>query len=273
MPAFAAYVESHRRYNEIRRVIRPYRQLGAQHLRYARRCLDAAQDAADESLALGAADASGFHRVHAQAWRDYLVAARSETYAPQVICGKQDSAPFMPLHRETCFRAGEDFLEDFVSFFRPLDFARKPRLSIQVTHTRTELVVRLHEDGVGLGERRRRWLEYRGEGSDSYVMRIFVDIENRGRQNDMYIVWPVGGGVSCGPKLNLPASMEQQDHGASWDMIVRLPFKTLGRTPRKGETWGFNVTSNPFVARNACYTWASQYDANNPACYGKITFS
>jgi len=270
--AFAAYAESHRRFNEIRRQIRPFRQLGPAHLRCARQCLNGAIQSAGDALALLDVTPCGTCHANVQRWRDYLEILRRETYAPQAVCEGETGTPLLPLHHEDCFRAGEDFLEDFVSFFRPVDFARQSRLSVQFSRNAKELVVRLHEDGIGLEGRKPRWLEYHGEGSDSYTMRVFVDVSNRGLHRDMYIIWPVGGGVTRGPKLNLPAKMELKDNGDSWDLTARLPFAVLGRTPRKGETWGINVTSNPFVTRNTCHTWASQYDANNPRLYGRLTF-
>jgi len=272
MRLFASYVESHRRFNEIRRKIKPRQQFSRAQLCDVRQSLNGAIHAADETLMLLDDGAFRTCRANVQRWRDYLSKLHRETYLPRVICDERHGTPILPLHHEDCFRDGEDFLEDFVSFFRPVDFARLVRLSAQISRTRTELVVRLHEDGVGLKSRRLLWQKHHGEGSDSYVMRVFVDVSGRGLQSDMYIVWPVGGGVSRGPQLNLPVTMEQQDHDDSWDMIVRFPFRVLGRTPRKGETWGINVFSNPFVTRNTCYVWASQYDSNNSDRYGKITF-
>ena len=270
--AFCAYVESHRQYNEIRRVIRPFRPNGTAHLRQARRCLDEALRSADASLSALAAPAHEMYRTNVGHWRDYLIAAQAELIPPSAACDGRDGTPLLPLHHDDCFRAGEDFLEDFTSFFRPLDFVRPARLFAQVSRTRSDLVVRLHEEGVGLEVRRARWKEYHGEGSDSYVLRLYFDIENRGQRKEVYIVWPVGGGVSRGPKRDVPHTLELTDHGDSWDMTVRLPFKALGRTPRRGDTWGFNLTSNPFCTRNTCYTWASQYDAINPLLYGKLNF-
>jgi len=273
MPAFAAYAESHRQFNEIRRVIRPGRAHGPAHICYARRCLAAAQRSTDAAIALleraGDAERAGLVRT----WREYLDQVRKGTTPPQATCDGRDGTPLLPLHHDDCFRAGYDFLEDFVSFFRPVDFARGAQLSVQVSRTRAELVVRLHEDGIGLDGRRPRWVQYHGEGSDSFVLRVFVDVQGDGRQGDLYIVWPVGGGISRGRQAGLPGRVEARDTGDGWDLIAHLPFAVLGRTPRTGETWGFNVTSNPFVTRNTAYTWASQYDSHDPRLYGRLRFA
>lgn len=272
--AFDAYIESHRRYNEIRRVIRAGRPNGPAHLRHARKCLDAALQSVEAALAALADPAHGTLRTNVTLWRDYLVwVRRNELVAPRAICAGRQGTPPLPLQHNNCFRTGEDFLKDFTSFFQPVDFMRAARLSMRIWRTRQELVVQLHEDGIGLGGRKARWLEYHGEGSDSHVLRLFIDVENSGKRGDTYIVFPVGGGVARGTKREIPHTMELADHDDSWDMTVHLPFKVLGRTPRKGETWGFNLTANPFVTRNTCYTWAPQYDANNPLRYGKLTFS
>ncbi len=271
MAAFAAYVESHRQFNEIRRVIRPGRPHGPAHIRHARACLAAAERSADAAIAAAEKDSRSLF--HVRAWREYLEQVRRDTTPPQATCDGRDGTPLLPLHHDDCFRAGYDFMEDFVSFFRPVDFARPARLSVQVSRTRTELVVRLHEGGVGLDARRPRWVEYHGEGSDSFVLRVFVDVNGDGRRGDVYIVWPVGGGISRGPQAGLPGRVEARDTGDGWDLIAHLPFAVLGRTPRPGDTWGFNVTSNPFVTRNTAYTWASQYDSHDPRLYGRLRFA
>jgi hypothetical protein len=272
MVAFAEWVASHRHYNEIRRLIRPHRLHGEPSLREARRRLDAARAAAEKALAALGETRHAALRANVAAWRDYLVQARAETVRPAAVCAPEEGTPWLPLHHDDCFRAGEDFLEDFVGFFRPIDYARRVLLAFRVRRERDALVVTLREEGVGLEARRPRWLEHRGEGSDSYVLRVFLDTENGGRRGERYIAWPAGGGLSRGPRANLPGSVEIADEGRAWTLTARMPFSMLGRTPRRGETWGFNVTANPFVTRNTCYTWASQYDSNNPKLYGRITF-
>jgi len=272
LAAFAAYAASRRHYNEIRRVIRPFRLHDQTSLGHARRCLKKALASADSALAGLQAPEHAEFAANVRRWRDYLVYERQGLTPPQVICdGSQGQ--FLQLRHDDCFRAGEDFLEDFLAFFRPIDYKREEKLFLRVTRTRDALAVTLREECTNVAARRALWAKWKGSGSDSFVMRVSVDVENKGRQETTFIVWPEGSSVSMGARAHLSvrtAFTAARDH---WETTVWLPFKLLGRTPRPGDVWGLNLNASPFVNGSRAYTWAPQYDCNNPKLYGKVAFA
>ena len=272
---FAAYVESHKQFNEVRRQTFPMRPHSEAIRECARTCITKAMAAADVALAELAAPEVQVYRQRVQVWRDYLAVRHADTFPPAVACHPVRGTPVLPMRHEDAFRFGEDFLEDFLGFFRPVDFVKAARLSAQVSRTATELVVRLHEDGTSMETRRKVWEEChrRGEGSDSFVMRLDIDVEGKGCASERITVWPAGGGITYGRQVQAPGRVELRAIGDGWDLIAYLPFTLLGRTPATGDTWGFNIHSNPFAAANMEYTWASQFESHaTPAFFGKITF-
>jgi len=270
--AFVDYVASRRQYNEIRRVIRPYRLHDQTSLGHARQCLAKALASADAALAGLRAPEHADFAAHVWSWRDYLVYERQNMTPPQATCNGS-GGQFLQLRHDDCFRAGEDFLEDFLGFFRPINYKREEKLFMRVARTRDALAVSLREEGGDPAARRALWEKYKGSGSDSFVMRVFVDAENQGRKGIMFTVWPEGSSVSMGVHPHLPVRTAFEADAGHWETTVWLPFKLLGRTPRQGEVWGLNLNTSPFVNGNRAYTWAPQYDCNNPKLYGKVTFA
>ena len=133
-------------------------------------------------------------------------------------------------------------------------------------------MLRIREGGVDMAQRKARWAQYKGTGSDSYVTRVFVDSEGKGRWADHFIVWPMGEGVSFGRRPACDARTTFTCTDTSWEVEVRFPFSLFGRKPKKGDTWGLNVSFNPAVASVAAQTWAATFDSDNPNLYGKLKF-
>ncbi|MGD0091934.1 MAG: hypothetical protein ABSE73_18630 [Planctomycetota bacterium] len=269
--AFADYVASRRHYNEIRRVIRPFRLHDQSSLGHARKCLRKALLSVDAALAgLRAPEHAGF-AANVLRWRGYLLFEQQGLTPPQAFCGP-DNETLTQLRHDDCFRAGEDFIEDFIGFFKPLNYKREEKLYLRLSHTRNALVVALREECVDVAARRALWEKWKGSGSDSFIMRVFVDVENKGRQGKMFIVWPEGSSVSMGARTHLPVRTAFDAGEDHWETTVWLPFKLLGKTPRKGDVWGLNLCASPYINGNRAYTWAPQYDCDNPKLYGKVRF-
>lgn len=91
-------------------------------------------------------------------------------------------------------------------------------------------------------------------------------------QGTMFIVWPEGSSVSMGARSHLPIRTVFDAADGHWETTVWLPFRLLGRTPHTGDVWGLNLCASPFINGNRAYTWAPQYDCDNPKLYGKLTF-
>lgn len=274
MPAFVAYVESRRQFNEIRRILRPLRERNAQRMKFAAGQFKKAIAAARKSLALLKGDKYAALARNVGNWLAYLERELKRTKSPQATVGSQAGVEFMPLYHEDCFRQGENYIQDFSGFFKWVNYLRPAKIGIQVYHTAKELVVTLREQGVDMVERKETWLrDMHRPHNNATCMKIDVDTKARGSDIREFIVWPMGRGVNAGrePMVDARSEFSYDDH--SWQMTVHLPYNLIGRRPRKGEVWGLNVRSNPYNMRNHAYTWAPQYDSFSPALFGKIKFA
>ena len=81
--------------------------------------------------------------------------------------------------------------------------------------------------------------------------------------------------MSAGRQPHAKAKATYVEMEEGYEMTVRLPWKLVGRKPKRGEVWGLNVTANPSVRRNRAFTLSPQYDAGpgNPLLFAKVTFA
>lgn len=269
--ALAAFIESHRFYNETRRIMRPLKG-------HDERTVSVARGWLAKSLAAGQKSAKllGKHPSLAEnvaAWVNFVKNEIARATPPSLVCGRDANSNWVSLQHDDSFKGGDNFMEDFLGFFQKLDYLRPSGLMFRVSRTDDELVVTLREQGVDMAARMARWKLFADEGSCSHVERLCFDVEAKGQRETHFIVWPMGSSVSMGRKPHMPVKTQFASDAVSWQTVARVPFSLLGRTPAAGETWGFNITSNPAVARNVCYTWACQYDnGGNAKLFGKLTF-
>ncbi|MFB3892990.1 MAG: hypothetical protein ACE15C_13310 [Phycisphaerae bacterium] len=268
--AFRQYVQSHRQYNEIRRICRAYHQQNAKTLAYASRQLKKAVAAGKRSLALLKGDKHADLAANVTNWLDYLRAEIAHITPPSANVPRTPSEGFHPMFHDDCFRMGEHFLEDFLGFFGPIDYMRKGGLAFAIWNTGDELAITWRETGIDIGQRKAQWAKYRGSGSDSFVMRAAVSTD--GREVRPLIVWPMGEKVACGMEF-IDARTEFSCDATSWQTTAFIPYAALGARPKRGDKWRLNVTANPYVARNLQYTWSPQYDGGgNLGLFGTIDF-
>ena len=270
--AFGDYIESHRLYNEIRREIRPRRLRTPVTLAPARRQLALALKAAHKSLAKLTAPGKKVWAERVQAWVNFLEHEQRHMTAPRLTCGFVPGTTQSLMH-DHCFRDGEHFSDDFLGFFRPVDWLKSAGLSFRVSRTTNALVVSIREDHVNLEERLKHWDEFAGSGSDSFVTQIHIDAEGKGKQASRVTVYPRGAAVTIGNGADLTNVRREFKTGTDWwEVTVWLPFQLFGKTPKAGQTWGLNVTSNPFIRRGTAYTFAPQYDSETLRLYGRMKF-
>ncbi|HUV39863.1 MAG TPA: hypothetical protein VMY39_09635, partial [Planctomycetota bacterium] len=270
--AYVDYLASRREYNEIRRVVRPLRSHNRTTVGYAVAQLERAIRKAKDALAALGAPRHRKLAANVEAWLRFLERELARTTPPRAVCSTRPGE-FLPLCWDHAFRAGEDFAEDFLGFFRPMPLEPESHLSFRVWRTSGALAVEFRETDIDPAQRKAQWERYRGSGSDSFVERIFIDTEGRGRSREMYIVWPTGESVSAGtrPRVKVKTAFVADD--SSTTTTVWLPWSLVGKRPAKGDVWRLNVTGNPAILRNRAFTWAPQYDAGgNATLFGKVRF-
>ena len=271
--ALTAFIESHRLYNENRRIIRPFRKVNQKVLDLVRRNIDHATARAQESLT--ALDIRKHEALveNVKSWIWFLQNEKARTLPPKTVVSTELAAQPLPLQHDDCFQMGRLFTNDFLSFFTKIDYMLPAPITFRAWHTANELVVQVREQGVCYAHREDRWKRWRRSGSDCFVFRVYLDPTNKGKSSDLYTIWPMGEGVSCGRRPNLPAKVDFSHDATGWQMTAHLPFKVIGRKPKKGEMWGMTVSSNPAVIRNYGYNWSPSYDSDgNAGLFGKIRF-
>ena len=272
--AFAAYVESHRLYNEIRREVIPFRIHDQLTIAAAGKRLKPALAKAQEALA---ALSGPEHRKFADNvwnWNVYLQRQLAQLARPEIECAASPGGRWHRLKHESCFRQGEHFALDFSSFIKPVDYVREGNLYVRVWRTPGELAVSFKEDRVDPLARVAWWRKWKGSGSDLYVTQFQLDAGSGGRQTRQFTLWPEAASLSVDltPNVKARKRFEVDRKNKEWRATVWVPFKVLGRTPKQGEVWGLNFSSNPYIARARCYSWASNYDSNTPEMFGRLKF-
>ena len=271
-PAFRDYLDSRREYNEIRRICRAARWHDkrtlafaagqfAKAIRKAKSSRAALRDEAWRPLADNVAD-----------WLAFLETQSAQMTPPATVCTARPGE-YLPMFWDHAFRSGENFIEDFLGFFRKMPLARESTLSLRLRRTPTDLVIAMRERDVDPKQRMAQWERHRGNGNDSFVERVFVDAEGKGRARTMFIVWPKGESVSRDGQPGVAAKTAFSRDETSTETTVWIPFALIGKRPKKGDVWGFNVSANPEIVRNHCYTWSPQYDGGgNPHLFGTLRF-
>ena len=286
LAAFRAFVRSHREFNEIRRRVRALRLHDPDTLLWIRGRLERAEGWARH--ALRAADRDE-HREAIVPWLEYLRRERERTVRPRLACPRRGLGDEMPLDWDNCFRAGEDFLDDFLGFFLPLAYTPPAPLSFRIGADQGRLAIELRERGVNTAARRRRWQEFGHAEDATHNLRLFFDPDRDQRRVVVFHVLPMGGAVfrtgfsvlerrylTSEPRERLttcPTCYREERDG--YRLRITIPFREIGADPGRGAAWGFNLTAAPAIERNRQYTWAAQYDSGigNPWLFGALTWA
>ncbi len=271
--AFREYVASRREYNETRRVCRAARRHNKRTMAWAEKQHRAAIRRARASLEHLRDEKWCAFADNVVSWLVFLETQLAQMTPPATVAGREPG-DWLSTIWDHAFRAGENCIEDFVSFFRPIPAALESQIRLRVWRTDDAVAVTMREDGVDPAQRRAQWDRYLTEGSSSFVERVYFDVEGKGKSRVMFIVWPKGSSVSRGVEPNMPVKTEYREEPSAYETTAYFPFEVLGKRPKKGDLWRFNVTANPAIKRNVCFTWAPQYDANggNPCLFGKLRF-
>ncbi|MDD5678021.1 MAG: hypothetical protein PHW60_08550 [Kiritimatiellae bacterium] len=291
--ALTAYLGSHERYNEIRRMSRPYVSVRGPIMARNLKLLKASLAAAEQALAKLANSAKlAVYYDNVRAWRNYVRAEIDGATPPAMQCFADDAvgrdSGFRAMVHDQHYRWGESSLEDFASFFRRVNFDRDVHTQLRITHTGAGLKLALREFDINFARRRATWEQKRGTVQQNEFMEIFIDAGNTGeRVFDYRIFYEGKGGIrrlfrdrsgtlsemtTPEPIPGYHAHFEHTD--TSWRIDVVIPWSQLGGKPKRHDVWRVNVLSNPAAGINTFGAWCQGYDyRNDTARLGTIIFA
>ncbi|KPK84984.1 MAG: hypothetical protein AMJ81_04455, partial [Phycisphaerae bacterium SM23_33] len=277
-PALKAYLASHERYNEIRRMCRPYVSVRKEMAARNRRLLSQSLRAAERAVRLLARPQHALYRDNVMAWVEYVRAELDWLTPPTMSCPADDrTGPdegFRAMVRDHCYRWGERCWEDFGSFFRRQDFFGPGRCDCRATAAPAGLKVSLREHDIDWPQRRALWGQHRGTQNQTGFMQVFLDPGSTHRRVLQYTIYFRGEGGTAAAFEELPGGrmihhppttlrgcqghFEHTD--SSWRFDLVIPWEQLGRRPRRGERWRMNLFTNPSVTRNRRMIWCQGYE-------------
>lgn len=289
--ALGAYLQSRERYNEIRRLCRPYvsvrEQMSKRNLRLLRQSLRAAERA----TALLDDDRYALYRDNVMAWVQYLQAEIDWLTPPAMTCPSDDSVPahagFRNMVHDHAYRWGQPCWEDFASFFRRYNFFGQDHCDCRATYTGKGLKLSLREHGINWRQRKTTWDKNRGTVNQIGFMRIFIDPQNTGNRIINYNVYFQGQGGTVRQFVEYPNGHIHADPpkpwrdcrttfahtDSSWRCDVTIPWAQLGGKPKHSDLWRLNILSNPSVIRNRQVAWCQGYEYRDDiARLGPIVF-
>jgi len=290
--ALVAYLRSHERYNEIRRLCRPYvsvrEQMAKRNLGLLRTSLRQAEKA---MMLLSGKEEYAMYRDNVQAWRDYVRAEIDWLTPPAMRCPADESVAadegFRCMVHDQDYRWGEECWEDVSSFFRRHDFFGDEHCACRVTHARDGLKVSLREESVDWKRRKALWDAERGGLRQGFFMQVFVDAGNTGLRAVHYQVFFEGKGgqvrrleelenghLADGKPSQMTGCKTHFEHSdSSWRCDLIIPWKQLGRKPKKNDIWRLNVVANPAAEGNSFAAWCKGFEQwNDIARLGYIVF-
>lgn len=307
--AFAAFAGSIASYNEIRRTVRPNKHLRAKDLTLIRRQLRESITRASDAAGLLARPKHRRLRRNVERWLGFLESQLAGVKEP--VCDILPESKlardegFVPLVQDTCFRYGNNCIDDLLGFFAPVDWQLPWDVSARIASSRDGLVLSLVERGVDVKAMRARWREFAGTRSETFFWRFYVDRDRMKRHFDIWSISPEGrglmkGGYTIVDRQNTVLATGQPFEGGAhkftaasdwWRLDYRLPWKLLGGRPTPGEKWRVNMTTTPesgtpilpragVKGRNEQFTWCAAYEntaasdfmAGKPERAATITF-
>jgi len=279
--ALRAYLKSHERYNEIRRLCRPYVSVRQEMARRNRRLLRQALRAGERALELLDDEKYALYRDNVLAWVEYLRAELDWLTPPAMACPPDGSIGpdegFRAMVRDHCYRWGERCWEDFASFFVRADFFGPDRCDCRATATAEGLKVSLREHDIDWAQRRALWRRHRGNVNQTGFMQVMLDPDSTFQRVIHYTIYFQGSGGTVrefserpdGTIVHRPPSMLRgcqghfQHNDSSWRFDLVIPWRQLGGRPGPGQRWRINVLTNPSVTRNRRMIWCQGYEYRN----------
>lgn len=280
-PALQAYLRSHERFNEIRRLCRPFVSVRSMMSRRNRGLLTQALRQAERSIALLDQPRHALLRDNVLAWSQHLRAELDALHPPAIACPPADALAqeqgFRPLQHDQCYRWGEVCWEDFASFFARHDFSGPDHCDFRVARTADGLQISLREHGIDWNERSATWDKNRGTVNQTGFLQVMIDPAAHGDRMLHYTLYFRGEGGTVAslrempdgsfvrkkpsPSEGLITAFAHSD--SNWRFDLTIPWAQLGGPPERGAIWRLNLLTNPSVRRNRRVIWCSAYEWQN----------
>lgn len=276
--ALAAYMRSHERYNEIRRLCRPNTPVQGEVVERNRRLLRQALSAAEISAAILTRPTQALFRDNVMAWIEYLRAELDWLTPPAMACRPDERAGptegFRMMVHDQCYRWGENCWVAFRSFFRRENFFREDVCDCRATRTKRGLKVSLREHGIDWKQRKEVWDKNRGTVNQNGFLQVFLDTGNQDEGQYQYTIYfrGEGGVVTYRKRLpdgrvirTKPAPIREcathfEHTDSNWRFDIVIPWKQLGGMPKTGDVWGINMLTNPAVLINRRVVFSQAYE-------------
>ncbi|MCW8131690.1 MAG: hypothetical protein KIS92_15195 [Planctomycetota bacterium] len=274
--ALRHYLRSHERYNEIRRLCRPYVSVRPGEFMAKRNAglLSEALREAGRALEILAPEPWAAYRANVLAWRRYLQ-AELEWIVPPAMQAPEDAAVgpeqgFETMVHDQCYRWGQPCWEGFGSFFRRYDFFREDRADCRATRAEAGLKLTLREHGIDWRAREETWAKNRGTINQTGFMRVFLQTPRVAPGMLAYVIYFKGEGGTLQrpgekPRLLEGCAVKFEHTESDWRFEIVIPWEQLGGKPKRGERWRLNVLSNPAVLRNRQVAWCQAYEFRDDA--------
>ena len=269
--ALQCYVRSHERYNEIRRMFRPYAGMDAAAEKRNRTLLSESLTFANRAMELLAAPEHALYRDNVLAWTEYVRAEIDWLRPPAMECvdekelGRDEG--FRTMVHDQCYRWGEKCWIDFSSFFKRYNFFREDYCDCRAVSTSKGLKLSLREHDIDWPQREKVWEQNKNSVNAGGFMQVMLSNPGRRGCNPNYTIFFKGeGGTVSGRKpgerrtflSGITCDFTHTD--SSWRFDLTIPWKQLGGKPGKGNIWRMNILSNPSVTINRRVIWSQTYE-------------
>ncbi len=291
---FRMYLQSRMTHNEIRRDFRP-------HELHSPKSMAKAGHFLDKALALGNKCLKAAEKVpqaspflpRIEDWNNYLVYEKNRLKTgvfhvkPE---GASGVAEYAALGTDHCFNYGDDFWNDFTSFFIKGQYLPVSKLEFSLSAGKTEIVFNLTQSGCSVQELEKIWDNIIRTDGEFWFLRLQIAATNNGKESYSFMIAPRGRYILREKAVfkhrqHLTAELAEQifsykssykKTGDSWTLQIRLPYEVIGaKQPKPGDIWQFNVISNPASGRKQNCVWQAGYETgqySKPGLSGKLLF-
>ncbi len=288
--AFLAFVESRREFNEIRRKLRPDESHSRNKFAFALKQISKSKKLAGKAIKLLSPVKHGSLISNVRDWINYLDYTAGRIQTPELICDRSNgTVKKMAGHlgQDICFRHCDFFYEDFDGFFDKQEYAKVDDLSFTLTDTGKALRVDFLHTGEDIEKLEGVYDSIKGTDGESWYMRLMIDAGTSGRNIQAFDVAPRGRWVQKRKIENFnkhysrvslaePAPFVKTEYVPekySYRLSITIPYSAIGKKPKKGSVWGFNLVSNAVIGARRNFSWRANFEwHSDPYLTGKVIF-